>query len=775
MKLSLSWIFDHLKSSWKDIDLPAFFIRCSTTIVEIGSYEYKNVDLALFTAVLVRKAEADQIAVFSPEYGKEYALPPRAVQEGQCYLIKVIDSCPEWVLLRDFHSAKEGLLPQISLNDQALAGEWKNTFESEDVIIEIDNVALTHRPDLWSHRGFAREFGALLGCDLVPMNALIAQVPVKPFEYKASASQDHDFTLNIEDRVGCRRLAAVYIPQVEHEGSWLWMAHRLARIDYKPIDAFVDATNYVMADLGQPLHAFDANRLTTRSLKAIRAHGGQALDLLDGTHIELAPDDLIISDGKAPLALAGVMGGVQSGVSVQTEALLVEAASFDPQVIRKTTNRLKIRTEASARFEKNIDPNQNVSALQRFLQILDDNAKVIIDPQVIVSVGPEFKAPTIEISHEFLEKKLGIVLQKEFVVQTLKKIEFGVQIKQEHPLIYTIKVPSFRGTKDVVCAEDIAEEIARFYGLANIPHTVPSLALKPGSVANSFSIDRLKYYFAYGAHMHEMCNYALFDEEFLSSIGWAPEYTVEIKNPVSSLMYRLVTSLVPNLLKNVVANSAAHNAMNFFECNKVFSLRGGRIDEYKSVAGIFYAPAIDFYEKKEYLTTLFEMLRIPVEWRKATAEDELEPWYHPYQTALLMYGSVRLGVAGIAHPYFLHKILPGQAFIFELNADILIDAPRPVIHAQPLAKYQDTWADVSVLVPLAVTAQMLIKALSEAHEYIFQVHLIDFFEKPEWKDQRSLTLRYYARSAHKTLDQADIKDIYDRVLAVLTSLGAVVR
>lgn len=234
---------------------------------------------------------------------------------GSVYLVKREGAAQErWATLEDVGSSKEGLVPALFIEEADLKGAWKNHVSWQDTILIIDNKALTHRPDLWGHRGFAREVAALLEVKLKPDDAIYAHMPVKNYEHAAPVQESMPFGLEIDQSNQscgrpCNRLAAVYMPEVTYTASLPSIAFRLARIDARPIDMFVDVTNYVMFDIGHPMHAFDAAKIGTKKVEVRCASPGEKIKLLDGEEVALLAQDCVISDGVKPLSVAGVMGG----------------------------------------------------------------------------------------------------------------------------------------------------------------------------------------------------------------------------------------------------------------------------------------------------------------------------------------------------------------------------------------------------------------------------------------------------------------------------------
>ncbi len=386
MKLSLSWIFDHLNVSWRDLDTADLVKRISSTTAEIEHVEHVFTNFDDFTLARCGDVENGHVMLESVEWKKEIALSSRTdAVKGLWYLVKREGKVFRWATLVDVGSEKEGLFPALSCSEEELKGCWKNRVEMEDLIWHLDNKAITHRADLWGHRGFAREISALYSYKLKAEEQLLEPIPVKHYENSVS-SKDFVCSVSVQMSETCKRFAALSIQNISNKPSDIAVAIRLARIDAKPIDAIVDATNYVMYDLSQPMHAFDTRKITGNYLTARPAREGEVLTLLDGTTISMTSTDCVISDDTKPLALAGIMGGKESGVTEDTTAIIAESAHFAATAIRKTATCYKKRTEASARFEKTLDPMQNTQALQRFIKILRDTRVVFSETTSIISI-----------------------------------------------------------------------------------------------------------------------------------------------------------------------------------------------------------------------------------------------------------------------------------------------------------------------------------------------------------------------------------------------------
>ncbi len=774
MKISIAWIFDHIDARVQDIDVPALIQKLNETTAEIEQWQKIKIDLKPFALAQVKSITND-IHVAIPEWDTDARMPQRSdAVEGNWYLVIKEGDAYSWALSTDLGGHKEMILPAMTGETAMQDGSWKQSFETYDVIFDIDNKSITHRPDLWGHRGFAREVAAILDLKLLPLDDFIISKKVVPHEWSAQGVADNPFSLKIEAPESCKRFAGYTLSEVKNQPSLLWMATRLSRVDSRSIDALVDFTNYVMLDISQPMHAFDADHLSSKSVVVRMAQNKEKLTLLDGQEIELTSQDVIVADGDRPVSLAGIMGGKFSGVSPETTSVFLESANFDAATIRRSSQRHKVRSESSARFEKSLDPNQNVDAIMRFLKLLEDAQMPFAGSQDILSLGPLVQAPERTVSHAFIEARLGISIASSFIESTLRKLGFQVRQEKKDVVVYHIVVPTFRATKDIDIKEDIVEEIGRFYGWSNITPQLPFMQTVPKSTHVPMQIGRIKHLLSYGLSMRELYMYSFFDESFLKEISWDPGDTIRVKDPVSQNWHRLVTTLIPNMLRAVWQNAHEHEELQFYEWARSWSVEADGTER-KKLSGIMYAKkkSIDFYDCKAKLHQLFELLGIDVQWQHSS--DQQYPWNDASQTAVILAGDTVIGTAGMVDPLFMKKIADGSAFIFELDAAFLETYEKPVVRYKPASKYPPIDRDVSVLAPLAITVSQMSSIIADVDPRIVSVQLVDMFQKKEWKQERALTFRYRIQDEHETLTKSQADTLSAGVHAVLEKAGAQIR
>ncbi len=774
MKISIAWLFDHIDADVFKVDVPDLIGKINQITAEVEHWETIKTDISNVAFAQIKSITSDVHADI-PEWKIDIRLPNRSdAKEGNWYLVIKEGAIIRWAMSTDFGASKDMILPAVAECKSFFDGLWKKKFEQKDVVFTVDNKSITHRPDLWSHRGFAREVAAILDLKLKPLEDFILSKRIIPYESKSQGTQTNPFALAIENPKLCKRFAGYSISRIEHSASLLWMLTRLSRVDSRSVDALVDFTNYVMLDIGQPMHAFDADTLSSKSIGVRTARNKEKLMLLDATEIELTEQDIVIVDGDRPISLAGIMGGKDSGISCKTTAVFLESANFDAITIRRSAQRHKLRSEASARFEKSLDPNQNTDAIVRFLRLLEDAGMPFQGSDEVISLGALMQPPLLSISQKCIEDRLGTSVAPAFVESTLRKLDFSVrQEKKDSGIVYHIDVPAFRALKDIGIKEDIVEEIGRFYGWSNIEPVLPLLQTNPKPVQWVYQASKIKHLLSYGLLMRELWTYSFFDESYLRSIDWDPGDTLKVQDPVSENWHRMVTTLIPNMFKAVSDNAADYQELKFYEWGRCWSVQGDGIES-KKLTGIMWnkREKLDFYACKAQLHQLFGLLNMKVEWQQLA--EQTFSWQNQSHTAHIMYNGNQIGTAGLVDTVFFKRIADGSAFIFELDAGILENSEKPLHRYVPSSKYPPIERDVSLLAPLSLTVAQIAQLISGVDQSIRHVSLVDMFQKKEWKKERALTFRYRIQ-ADKTLTKAEADKVSDMVHVVMEKVGVQIR
>jgi len=751
MKLSIAWIFDHINADWQKQDIQEIMKQFNQKTAEIEGFEHYSLDL---TNLVLNEVNGQ---------------PEKAI------LINTKENRP--ATYADLNIEREGLLPLFDATDKTFLANWKKNIETKDVILEVDNKSITHRPDMWGHRGFAREIASFLNLSLIPQEELLAKQEIKQFNDKSEGK------IHVENKVpkACLRFSTLYFDSIDNKPSNLFMALRLARVGTKPINSIVDLTNYTMLDWSQPMHAFDSQKISGKKIIVRCANKNESLELLDDSKLSLTDNDLVIANDQKAMSLAGVMGGKDCSIANETNSILLESAAFDAATIRHSASHHKIRTDSSARFEKTLDPNQVIDAILRFLKVAQEaNIKYTINSPINI-LGNPLPVKTIKIEHEYFEKKAGFKLEASIIKKLLEKIEFKVKINNN---IYEIEAPSFRAAKDIKAKEDILEEVVRLYGFEKIIPTQPVFLRYNSDLSKTMNLRKIKHYLASGANMMEQKNYSFYDEDFLKQLKFDPAQNtklVEVLSPVSENYKRLTTSLIPHLLKNIRDNFLIEDKLYFFEFGRTWQIDSSNNGiEKRTLSGIFFHKRenIDFYQFKYLLNKVFEILGISekISWGKS--ETIKFPWQNQSQTANISFENQIIGYAGTIDKTMLSNIdtLPqSDAFIFELDGDFLITALPVEKIFSPLSKFQESSFDLSFVVPINFSVKEIETLLSNIDPLIENIKLIDFFEKEDWLDKRALTFRVQLVSMDKTLDKESIELVRQKAINLMAEKNIVLR
>jgi len=777
MKISVNWMLDHIATPISKIDVGLIVAKFNTRTAEIEHYEQQELDLSNLFLVCIELIDQSGSTVWCDELQISFVMPFRNdIAVDQLLFVRRQGDSFAWEALKHYSATKEGFFPAVDCEKNLRAGQWKQYVEDIDCILDVDNKSINHRPDLWGHRGIAREVAAYMSWQLKPLESMLIPVPQVVHEQEIDGSAHKTLSLQIDDLTICPRIAALYCNKINNKASQIWMAMRLARVDSRPINTVVDCTNYVMFDIGQPMHVFDAENFPDKKLIVRHAMNNESLELLDGNNVALTDQDIVVTDGKSPVALAGVMGGKLASFSATTSSIIIESASFHASMVRKSAARVKHTTESSTRFSKQLDPMQNTTALLRFLSLAYQAGVMDSVNEALVSVGKVFHDVTISVAHSFIEVCLGTVISCEQVEAILQSLCFIVLVeKYENDIVYHVTVPTYRTTKDIAIPEDIVEEIARLYGFENIAYQRPVRLMKSFDISAVKTIRMMKQHCAFALKMREVRDYLFYDEPFLKRLGWYPHDAVTIKNPVSENWKVLVTSLIPHLIKNVELNIHSHEQINLFEYNSIWrEISSTESTEHKSFAGLFFGCKDKyFYAYKAKLTGLFELLDLPIVWTKV--QGSIEPWFDQLQVADLILQGVKVGRAGTLSSMFIKGLIKGQGFVFELNADLLISYPVATKKFKAWSRYQAVSVDISMLVDAMQSADHIATMIKNVDKLIDDVELVDFFEKESWGDKRSLTMRYKICDFTQNVTKDVIDVITEKVQQAIMGLGGQIR
>ena len=643
-----------------------------------------------------------------------------------------------------------------------------------DIIIDIENKTLTHRPDLWGHYGIAREIAA------------ITDEKLKPIEYFTSYDQTLPNIIDVEvkEKKLCPRYLTATINGIQVTKSPDWLVNALENTGNRSINNIVDATNFVMLELGNPLHAFDTEKIAGKKIIVRKAKKGETIETLDLEKKELNSETLIIADSEKPLAIAGVKGGLHSGIHDLTTSITLEAANFEPISTRKTSTKLGIRTEAVQRFEKDLDPLLAEQALDRLVKIILDlcpSAKIASKKQDVNNF--KYKNRKIKFNLKRANSKIGVDISAESAAQLLSKLEFKVTINKNN---LDVEVPSFRATKDINHQDDLVEELARLYGYEKIPAQLPELHIRPSTRVNTERAE--KYYLrdllSLELGFHETINYSFYSLKTLKACGLDEHNHLKIRNHLSEEQTHLRTSLLPNLLSNATENLKNFSNFKLFECGRTYQLSSNFFPlEEKQFAGIILLDKKDnsepFYQVKTCVDLLLKHLGInSLKYQKAVTPNTFA---HPNKHAAWLDHASQKEIIQIfeLHPetkqfFGLEK---HRVACFTLNYTLLHQLPRTERKHRTIAKFPAIQFDISTLVDANKEVAEIEKAIKKVDQnLITAVQLFDFYQGSNIPDgKKSLAYQITLQAADRTLTNEEMKAIQDKIFTNLKTLGVEIR
>jgi phenylalanyl-tRNA synthetase beta chain len=651
-----------------------------------------------------------------------------------------------------------------------------------DTVLEID--LTPNRPDCLSHVGVAREVAALTGSSL--------RVP-EPEVTEAGEPVGAITSVQIEDPDRCPRYAARVIRGVHIGPSPPWLRARLEKVGVRPINNVVDVTNYVLFELGQPLHAFDLARLREGRIVVRRARAGEELATLDGEARKLDPDDLAICDAERPVALAGVMGGEATEVSDRTTDILLESAYFSQPGIRRTAKRHGLKTESSHRFERGCDPEMVVRASDRAAALLAELAGGQVASGALDVYPAPVLAPEISLDPARANALLGLELKPEAMAELLGRLGMEVEaVKGE----IRARAPSWR--PDLTLDVDLVEEIARLHGYDGIPTTLPAAPIEPAQEPPDRRVEKVarEVYTALG--FHEAITYRFIASDWPDRLRLGTEdlrrRLVRLQNPLREDQAVMRTSLLPGLLSAAQYNYRRDQAnVRLFEVGKVFFDRSGDElpEEREAVAGILLGEgepgywgrgvAADFYHAKGVVQSLLDHLLI----RDARFSSEgASPCLHPGVSARLIWEKVLLGEVGRINPEVALALeLPENLYLMDLDAGGLRQAAEAqALSFRPLPRFPMVRRDLAVVVDEGVEAGALLDRIRSIPDERFQtalqeVRVFDVYRgEGVPRGKKSVALRLSYRAGERTLTDGEVGAFQDQVLSRLTAdLGAELR
>ena len=647
----------------------------------------------------------------------------------------------------------------------------------DDVILEIS--VTPNRADCMSHVGLAREVACLLGRPY--------ELPVSDFDGKGGATSDLvNLSLNNADL--CPRYAGRGIFGVKVGPSPAWLKTRLEAVDINSINNVVDVTNYVMLELGQPLHAFDAAEIAGKKIIVENSQKGETFKTLDGTEIKLTGEELTIRDGERPVALAGVVGGLNSGVTESTKDIFLEAAFFTNEGVRHTSRRFGIETDSAQRFSRGTDPDGVLKAMNRAAQLIQEVAGGSISKDFFDEYPKPLKHDPIKVGVDFVSQKMGYPVDGADFSQWM--VRLGCQVKELGDGQFEVQPPAFRW--DLFHDVDLVEEYGRLNGYDKIPEVMPALNSEPSASAPEFIHENhlcdllaregffqaVNYRFLSRKHQDEF----LGDKSRLGSVGLAPVgETVTVRNPLSEELGVMRESLLPGLFENALHNYRhGKETGRLFEVDQVFGNTGDGYGQSARVGLMAWGQTTGLWDGKGARPAVFDLksalertcARIQinnVDWRTLKT-DQVPDFLHPKQCAGIFVEGRMIGVVGSLHPQILeeNKIRHSMA-VAELDLSALMRGQPRIIKAKSISKFPAVERDLAVVLPSDLEASKVQKEIQKAGAPLVQsVKVFDVFEGGNLKDgERSVSFRMLCQKMDGTLSDEELKGLQGKVIASL--------
>ena len=649
-------------------------------------------------------------------------------------------------------------------DDVPNGADLKDIYEIDDIVFEVDNKSLTNRPDLWGHYGIAREFAALAGRELKPLDVedLKAYDGLKKVDLK------------IEDPL-CYRYSCLQVENITKSVSPVNMRIRLFYCGMRGINLLADLTNYLMLEMGQPMHAFDSRKVEKIRIK--RFDKPFTFKTLDEVERNIDENTLMICNGDQPVAIAGIMGGLDSEIVDDTTTLTLESATFDAASIRKSTVRLAHRTDASMRYEKSLDPELTVPAIARFLYLLKQYDGGV---QVVSALTDEYayKYDTVELSFDkaFVDRYTGIEIDNDTILKTLTSLGFKAELDGDN---FDVVVPSWRATKDVTIKADIIEEITRIYGYDNFDVNTTRSPLYPVRMdVVKEDEDKIKDILVKRYSLHELHSYvwAYYDE--LKELGIEVEPNIKLANATNPNIETIRNSMIPTQLCQLNVNKGYAPEFGIFEIGRVVEGmdENNLCIEKKKLAISLFSKVKDvrdlYFELRDILAVITDDLKHKqLEFKTAEATHGYE---HPVNLNSIILDGEVIGKIGIVHPVVGKKIDKKAAIVFaEVDMQAFADKKNASIIYDEPSKFPPMDYDLSVVVPSGVLFSDLSQCWkNEGTEILKNVKIVDTYDTELF---HSITIRFEFSSSERTLSSAEVQAVMDKVIENLKGINVNLR
>ncbi|MGN0581025.1 MAG: phenylalanine--tRNA ligase subunit beta [Ruminococcus sp.] len=777
MLLSINWIRDFVDLSGLDIDEVIHKFSLSTAEVENEIFR-KGSDISGIVVAEIKSVENH------PDSKKLHLLK---VDAGEGELVDVVCGAPNVRTGMKTAFAKLGAhIGGIEITPRDLAGytscgmccsekelgisddhsgimeitddipngtDLKKVYEIDDIIFEVDNKSLTNRPDLWGHYGIAREFATLTGRELKPIETADLSV------YDNLPKVD----IKIEDPL-CKRYTGIQFENITRKTSPVNMRIRLFYCGMRAINYLADLTNYIMLEMGQPMHAFDSRKVEKIRIK--RFDNPFDFTTLDNVKRHIDENTLMICNGDIPVAIAGIMGGLDSEIVDDTTSLTLESANFDAVSIRKSSSRLAHRTDASMRYEKSLDPEMTSVASARFVKLLSDfDSGVKVTSALTDEYASHFDKITLSFDKAFVDKYTGIEISNDTIVKTLTSLGFGVKLDGNS---FTVDVPSWRATKDVTLKADIIEEITRIYGYDNFDVNTACAPLYPVRITEEKNVEeQIKDILVKRFSLHEVHSYvwAYYDE--YKKLGIEIEDNIKLLNATNPNIETIRRSMIPTQLCQIKSNSSYDTDFGIFEIGRICDGvdENNMCREYKKLGITLFSKTADSQELYLRMTDMLAVVMDDVRHSEITYRtvEADHSYIHPKNYNAIICGGIEIGRIGLVYPTVLKKIDKKANVVFaELDIKEIEKVKNNGIVYSEASKFPSIDVDLTFISDKYTPIKEEIANLNS--ELIKNTEVTDVYSSPEGK---AITVRLSFVHPERTLTKEEVMEIADKLISSL--------
>ena len=786
MKVSFEWLQSYFE---KNLDLKDVCEKLTISGTKVENVESNKVDVKNVVTGLIEKItqhpDAEKLVVCSVNIGKEnvqIVTAAKNMKEGD-----IVPVALHGAILHNGLKIKKGKLRGIESQGMFCSEEELGLAEHSDGLMILDattplgvNVIdvldsgsdviefeiTSNRPDCLGVLGIAREVKSIYDFEMKKLDT--------NFKVSSLKNINNMLKVNLENK-NCRRYSARIIDNVKICESPKFIQDRLIVSGIRPLNNIVDLTNYVMLELGQPMHVFDYNCVLDGKINVSNGNDGEKFTTIDGVDRDLDNSMICIKDDEKVLALAGVMGGENSKVSVKSRTIILESANFKFDSIRSTSRKLGLRSESSLRFEKGIDDNLTIKALDRFCNLVNEFSYGDVVEGTIDLINESYEPVKILVHCDYINKFLNTNISESDMIKIFENLDMKVNKIGE---LLEIVVPTFR--RDVFLEEDLVEEIGRIYGYDKIPSSeLPCVSTELGKTKKQKFIDKiLDTMISLG--FSQSISYSFYSSKVFDKLNLKNESeernAINIKNPLGEDYSIMRTTLVPSMLDSLTRNySYSNSEALIFEIGKTYIKESEDVIKENNILTLgMYGKDFDYFSMKGIIESVFEVLGI-----NFMLERETESFYHPGKSARIILGKSSLGRFGSIHPQVLKNYgIDIELFIGELNLDKIFEFYKCNKKYKEVPKYPSVSFDLSLVIDENILSQDIEKIIkSNSGNILERLQIFDVYKGPQIpENKKSISYNIIFRDKSKTLKDSDVNGVIQKILEALKNkLGVEIR